>query len=213
MIYCRIFIKVIAGCALTTLTGGIVGSALVGEGIGDIVMGIEAYITGEFSWKNYLINKGISLAVSLVVWGIGKAIKYVVRGVKAVAKGISNLATKACRIFSSSSVYKTSSGFISRMYTSTKSFLQPVINRAIKIGNTLRNCAIRAKKWLTEMYKITANKVRALWVRMSELCCLEMSKTVLNQNCKQVIKTVGLTIGEHVFQQVYFKLKQLEPKI
>lgn len=44
---------------------------LIEEGINDIVFAVQAAITGEFSWKDYGINKSISLLMTVGTAGIG----------------------------------------------------------------------------------------------------------------------------------------------
>ena len=66
--------QVIAGVALVTLTVGFastIGSALIAEGINDMVYATIAGITGTFSWKEWAIQKAISVAISIATAGIG----------------------------------------------------------------------------------------------------------------------------------------------
>ena len=70
-------IQVVAGAALCVLSVGALasfGSGLIGEGIGDIVFSCCAIQSGEFSWKSYWIDKGISLAIWAATAGVGAAI-------------------------------------------------------------------------------------------------------------------------------------------
>lgn len=45
--------------------------ALIGEGIGDIISGVTGLISGEFNMTDYLIGKGISLAITVCTLGVG----------------------------------------------------------------------------------------------------------------------------------------------
>ena len=66
--------QVIAGAALIALTAGVgaqIGNALIAEGINDMVYATMAGITGTFSWKDYAIQKAISVAISIATGGIG----------------------------------------------------------------------------------------------------------------------------------------------
>ena len=47
------------------------GLGLIAEGVSDIIYGIEAMATGEFSWKEWGIQKAISITVAIVTAGIG----------------------------------------------------------------------------------------------------------------------------------------------
>ena len=65
--------QVIAGALLVTLTVGIaasIGSGLIAEGINDMVYATMAGITGTFSWKDWAIQKAISMAISIATGGI-----------------------------------------------------------------------------------------------------------------------------------------------
>ncbi|XP_039873728.1 uncharacterized protein LOC120725116 [Simochromis diagramma] len=67
----------IGGALLTAFTFGTfaqVGMGLIIEGISDCITGIEAMVTGEFSWKSWAIDKAISIGVSLIGFGVGKLI-------------------------------------------------------------------------------------------------------------------------------------------
>lgn len=67
--------EILAGVALTAFTVGTaasIGMALISEGISDCIDGIEAMVTGEFSWAEWGISKATGLAVSLVSGGIGR---------------------------------------------------------------------------------------------------------------------------------------------
>ncbi|KAJ8366815.1 hypothetical protein AAFF_G00341980 [Aldrovandia affinis] len=51
-----------------------VGLGLITEGLSDCLTGIEAMVTGEFSWTSWAIDKAISIGVSLIGFGVGKLI-------------------------------------------------------------------------------------------------------------------------------------------
>ena len=66
--------QVIAGAALVVLTAGVAaqfGSALIAEGINDMVYATIAGLTGTFSWRDWAIQKAISIAISIATAGIG----------------------------------------------------------------------------------------------------------------------------------------------
>lgn len=63
-------VQVVAGVAILILTAGVatnIAGAFIGEGIGDMMYAATAGLTGTFSWKEYGIQKGISLAITLGV--------------------------------------------------------------------------------------------------------------------------------------------------
>ena len=66
--------QIIAGVAIEIYSGGIgvpIGNALVGEGFNDILYAIVAMMNQDFSWKNYLQNKVINVALSATCVGVG----------------------------------------------------------------------------------------------------------------------------------------------
>ena len=66
--------QVIAGAALVAFTAGIcsqIGLGLITEGINDMVYATIAGLTGTFSWKDWAIQKVVSLSISLLTGGIG----------------------------------------------------------------------------------------------------------------------------------------------
>ncbi|XP_008303716.1 uncharacterized protein LOC103375268 isoform X2 [Stegastes partitus] len=60
---------------------------LITEGISDCISGIEAMVTGEFSWKSWAIGKAISIGVSLIGFGVGKLIAKGFKASKMLIKG------------------------------------------------------------------------------------------------------------------------------
>ena len=65
--------QVIAGAVLIALTAGggtQIGSGLISEGINDMVYATIAGITGTFSWKDWAIQKAISVAISIATGGL-----------------------------------------------------------------------------------------------------------------------------------------------
>ena len=74
------------------------GLGLITEGVSDLIYGIEAMATGEFSWNEWSIQKAISITVSLVTAGVGavalkagKAVSSVIKPIiKKVTTGLSN---------------------------------------------------------------------------------------------------------------------------
>ncbi|CAF1229096.1 unnamed protein product [Adineta ricciae] len=77
--------QMIGGICLAALTGGLgssLGVALICEGVNDIVYGIRGAICRQFSWKDYGIQKGVSLAICFVTLGCS-AIKQAAQAAKA----------------------------------------------------------------------------------------------------------------------------------
>lgn len=80
--------QIIAGALLEICTFGIAthfATALISEGVGDIMFAIDAGINGTFSWYNYGTHKAISMAISLVTGGIGA---WLSRGTQVVQKSL-----------------------------------------------------------------------------------------------------------------------------
>ncbi|XP_035798188.1 uncharacterized protein LOC118469439 [Amphiprion ocellaris] len=90
MVFCLGILQIIGGTLLTAFTFGAlaqVGMGLVTEGISDCISGIEAMVTGEFSWKSWAIEKAISIGVSLIGFGVGKVIAKGFKASKMLIKG------------------------------------------------------------------------------------------------------------------------------
>ncbi|CAF4913364.1 unnamed protein product, partial [Rotaria socialis] len=78
-----------AGAALIAFTGGAavqIGTMLLSEGIGDMIHAIKSAITGEFSWKEYAIQKAISIAITIATCGMA-ALKETGQAIKSGFKG------------------------------------------------------------------------------------------------------------------------------
>jgi tetratricopeptide (TPR) repeat protein len=85
-------VQIILGACLTAIGMPNIGAALISEGVGDIMFGIEAYISGNFSFKAYLEHKLISVALSVLSCGVGawcnKGVSIARAGFKAVIKKV-----------------------------------------------------------------------------------------------------------------------------
>ena len=71
--------QIMAGVAVCAYSAGFaspVGLNLIMEGVSDCIEGAKGMITGTFSWVQWAIGKAISLATSLLCFGIGKACKW-----------------------------------------------------------------------------------------------------------------------------------------
>lgn len=79
--------QIVVGCMIVACTGGALGVGLITEGISDMIVSIEAAITGSFSWAAWAIQKVISLAVSIICAGF-KGIKTACTAVKNTAKDL-----------------------------------------------------------------------------------------------------------------------------
>ncbi len=63
--------QVIGGAALLSLgVTASIGSALIAEGVNDMVYGTMAGLTGTFTWKDYAIHKSISLVLTIATGGV-----------------------------------------------------------------------------------------------------------------------------------------------
>ena len=62
--------QVVAGVALVTLTAGITGFGLI-EGINDMAYATMAGLAGTFSWKDYAIQKAVSVMLTVATGGLG----------------------------------------------------------------------------------------------------------------------------------------------
>ncbi|CAF3810970.1 unnamed protein product [Rotaria sp. Silwood1] len=64
------FAQVIAGAILIALGLVNIGGAVLSEAIYDMIYAIMADLSGKFSWKDWTIQKSISLSVSIMTAGI-----------------------------------------------------------------------------------------------------------------------------------------------
>ncbi|CAF1114070.1 unnamed protein product, partial [Didymodactylos carnosus] len=64
--------QVIAGAILISYGLVNIGSALISEGISDMVYATMAGLSGNFSWKDWVIQKAISLSLSIMSAGFGR---------------------------------------------------------------------------------------------------------------------------------------------
>ncbi|CAF4050160.1 unnamed protein product, partial [Adineta steineri] len=85
--------QIAGGIWLAAITGGLsisLGISLIGEGLNDIVFGVRGAISRRFSWKDYAIQKGISLAICFASLGFS-AVTEAVKGAQAV--GVTGVAS------------------------------------------------------------------------------------------------------------------------
>ncbi|CAM4975944.1 unnamed protein product [Rotaria socialis] len=89
--------QAVAGAALIAFTGGAavqIGTMLLSEGIGDMIHAIKSAITGEFSWKEYAIQKAISIAITIATCGMA-ALKETGQAIKSGFKGCATMVKAA----------------------------------------------------------------------------------------------------------------------
>ena len=85
-------IQVIGGVALIiTGFGASVGMGLVTEGIADAFTAYRAFSNRQFSWQDYVSQKAVSLAISVVSAGFSKS----KMAIQDATKGISSISTKS----------------------------------------------------------------------------------------------------------------------
>ena len=88
--------QVVGGVALCTFAPafGNIGMNLIMEGISDCYEGIKGMATGVFSWVQWAISKAISLAVSVLAFGINKSFKWFKEGGNLVKGSASKVAAR-----------------------------------------------------------------------------------------------------------------------
>ncbi|XP_062709669.1 uncharacterized protein LOC134288539 [Aedes albopictus] len=62
--------QIAAGCLIVMYTGGSLGMGLIAEGVADLIVAATAAIKGAFSWAAWATQKVVSIAVSIVCFGI-----------------------------------------------------------------------------------------------------------------------------------------------
>ena len=81
--------QIIGGVLLCTFSSGLfssLGMDLIIEGISDVIAGVQAMVTGVFSWAQWAISKAISLAISFISFGFS-SFKWVKAGVSFTKTG------------------------------------------------------------------------------------------------------------------------------
>ncbi|CAF3165000.1 unnamed protein product [Rotaria sp. Silwood2] len=64
--------QAIGGAVLISFGFINIGGALISEGISDMVYTTMASISGSFSWKEWTIQKSVSMSLSIMTAGIGR---------------------------------------------------------------------------------------------------------------------------------------------
>lgn len=115
-------VQVAAGAVLVcTGFGATVGMGLITEGMADFTTAYRVYSTREFSWKDYAIQKAVSLTISVVSMGLSS--------LKDGAKGVATLGQAAA----------TEAG--ERMATGVA---QKTLNKGIEVaGSNLRSLVVK----------------------------------------------------------------------
>ncbi|CAF1353542.1 unnamed protein product [Adineta steineri] len=89
--------QAVAGAALIAFSASAaspIGTMLLTEGIGDMITAIKSAITGEFSWKEYAIQKAISVAITVSTCGMA-ALKETGRAAKSTFQGCATIVKSA----------------------------------------------------------------------------------------------------------------------
>ena len=167
--------QVIAGAALIALTAGAgsqIGSALISEGINDMVYATIAGITGTFSWKDWAIQKAISVAISIATGGISS---------------LASLGKAAVKV-----------GSASRLYIFAKTMLKAagdfITNAAVSIISdvVLAEVQERVVDAIVETIETSlfSHLDTVLRARLVEIACTESSKHDFDKSCKDVQQKV-----------------------
>jgi len=102
--------QIIGGVCLGALTcgfGASLGFSLIGEGVNDIVYGIRGALSRQFSWKDYAVEKGVSLAICFATLGlpaVGQLAKGAKTTIQATRQGTKVIIKTSARSTGSSSI-------------------------------------------------------------------------------------------------------------
>ncbi|XP_017266578.1 uncharacterized protein LOC108232940 [Kryptolebias marmoratus] len=130
-------LQIIAGALLVVFTAGTlaqVGMGLITEGISDCIYGIEALVTGDFSWKSWAIEKAISIGVSLISCGIGKLIAKGFKACKMALKGLGKKLKALPKFFSRQTKNSLSVVTKTNMKNAVKSAAKKIVEEVIIQG-------------------------------------------------------------------------------
>jgi ankyrin repeat protein/preprotein translocase subunit SecA len=81
-------VQIAAAVVATLGTAGAMTMQLLSSGISDLITAITSAISGEFSWKDWGISKAISIAVSIISFGISEGWSKIKEGIKGLKESI-----------------------------------------------------------------------------------------------------------------------------
>ncbi|KAM9724268.1 uncharacterized protein ACNS7B_019401 [Menidia menidia] len=130
-------LQIIGGALLAVFTCGAlaqVGMGLITEGISDCITGIEAMITGKFSWTSWAIDKAISIGLSLIGFGVGKLVAKGFKAAKTLFKAIGKHMKKIPKLFSKQIKHSFSTAVKSNLKNSIKQTAKTLLEQTITLG-------------------------------------------------------------------------------
>ncbi|XP_078533257.1 uncharacterized protein LOC144819159 [Lissotriton helveticus] len=142
--------QVVAGILLVTITSGVasqIGLGLIGEGISDMISGIEGMIRGSFSWAEWASAKALSIGLSLIsgVFGfINRAAPAMKYSAKALFTGSKTFSTAASEVIQSGRlVLSSAKSAVSSV--GKEAFSQSL--RSLATSSAVRNSFLQAAKY------------------------------------------------------------------
>ena len=193
LIVCLIGVLEIVVGAVLCATGlfASFGLGLIAEGVSDVIYGIEAMVTGEFSWAEWGIQKAISIAVSLLTAGVGGIALKAGRAVSSVVKPMIKMATSG----------------LSKAWKATKGVFLKISGKSLAAGSkSVKALYNKAGKVMIGTYKGSKNAMTAVKNKL----CNSGFKTNLNPVAKKIgdiaKKPVIKTIANQVIEQGFNKL-------
>ncbi|KAM4552133.1 uncharacterized protein PAE49_015651 [Odontesthes bonariensis] len=137
LVFCLGLLQIVGGALLTVFTCGTlaqVGNGLIIEGISDCISGVEAMVTGEFSWKSWAIQKAISVGLSIITFGVGKLIAKGFKPCKVLIKSLGKKFKSLTKFFSRQTADGLSVVAKANMKNAVKHVAKKVVEEIITYG-------------------------------------------------------------------------------
>ncbi|KAI7793682.1 hypothetical protein IRJ41_025213, partial [Triplophysa rosa] len=185
-------VQVLAGiliCVLTVGTASQFGMGLIGEGVSDMISGIEGMVKGTFDWVSWAISKSISIGLSLITAGfslIKKAVTSVCKVTKSLLTGTKSFSAVASEFIKSGKAAFTS--FKGSVQSGLSSLSKESFKSAMK--NMTSSAALRESFKHTAKYTIQEIGKKCVITAMNyaiDVTLQEVFKQILQNSLKNFV--------------------------
>ncbi|XP_073730550.1 uncharacterized protein [Misgurnus anguillicaudatus] len=185
-------VQVFAGaliCALTLGAASQFGMGLIGEGVSDMISGIEGMINGTFSWASWAISKSISIGLALLTAGFSafkKAVTGVFKATKSILNGTKSFSTVASEFIKSgraafASVKETAKSSLSALSKESFKTAMKNMSSSTVVKQNLKVVANYAVKEIGKQSIIAAMNYAV------DAALLEVFKNILRRSFEDVV--------------------------